>query len=135
MTYWFTPEFIETVPNLSTQVPEECKIADKTLMGRHHSDGEFKNIVFLGYENVSENSTYKTLLMNYMHSHSIFWVDLANGTSLNKAEFLHNKFLMQRYNLIEQAKEANIIGIIMGTLSVKGSAEKGKLILFMHRSR
>jgi len=40
-----------------------------------------------------------------------------------------NKFLMQRYNLIEKAKKAEIIGIIMGTLSVKGqcgSSEEGK---------
>lgn len=34
------------------------------------------------------------------------------------------KFLMQRYNLIEEAKQAEIIGIIMGTLSVKGQNQE-----------
>lgn len=40
----------------------------------------------------------------------------------------HSKFLNQRYNLIEKAKEAKIIGIIMGTFSVKTSAEKSPTI-------
>ena len=59
------------------------------------------------------------MLINHWHSHKIYSLDISLSTSeINETDFKHNKFLMQRYNLIEQVKEAKIIGIIMGTLSV-----------------
>ena len=94
-------------------------------MGREFDGKEYKNIVFLSYGNIAENPAYKTLCVNYIHSHSIYWVDLSVSNKIQKAEFSTtgassmSKFLMQRYNLIEQAREAKIIGIIMGTLSIK----------------
>ena len=77
-------------------------------MGRQYHRGDYKNIVFLGYGDVQENPSYKTLLVNYLHSHKIYWVDLSSSTELHKAEFAHSKFLMQRYNLIEKAKEDSV---------------------------
>ena len=34
---------------------------------------------------------------------------------------LGSRFMMQRYNLVEKAKESKVIGLIMGTLSAKTS--------------
>lgn len=41
----------------------------------------------------------------------------SQDSELAEADFKHNRFLMQRYSLIEQVKAAEIIGIVMGTLS------------------
>ena len=80
--------------------------------------------MFLSKGNIEENATFKTLLINYCHSHKIYSLNLSSSVSeIIETDFKHSKFLMQRYNLMEQAKEAKIIGIIMGTLSVSSTKE------------
>lgn len=67
--FWVTPESFETVPDLSSQrEKQKPELSTSTLMGRDYI--EKPNIIFIGYENVEENPTYKTLLINHMHSHS-----------------------------------------------------------------
>ncbi|CAI2363958.1 unnamed protein product [Moneuplotes crassus] len=122
--YCYVPGNIETIPDLSCQRKEAS--LDHQIMGRLSDGKKYENIVFLANGDVTDNPTYKTLLVNYSNSHQMYWVDLSSDNKVVKAEFNSEgansmgKFLMQRYNLIEQAKEAQIIGIIMGTLSVKG---------------
>jgi hypothetical protein len=75
-----------TIPNLKEQTYSQDKLA--TLMGRSYADKEYKNIVFIGYGNIEECPTFKTLLINYLHSHSIFTVDFSNSLQLQKVEFM-----------------------------------------------
>jgi hypothetical protein len=130
MHYCFVPDYITTIPNFDIQKPST--ISKGTLMGRQHEDTVFKNIVFLGFSDVLKSSTYKTLLINYSHSHSIFSCDISSAPKLEKSDFGQNKFLMQRYNLIEEAKNAEIIGIVMGTLSLSGETKARPDLLLKH---
>jgi diphthamide biosynthesis protein 2 len=103
-------ELAELIPSVTSFESSGCILGRSTPKPIE----EYKTIIYLSAELIDDNPTYKSLQVNYSVSHSLF----NYTTSLSPSPPI-NKFLMCRYALIEKAKQSPIIGIIMGTLSVK----------------
>ena len=102
-------ELIDYIPKIDNPSPSEYSVHGRLIPKNIKS---YKHIIFLS--NLEDSPTYKSLLINYSNSHKISLYSVLDH-SIQDSPRSHNKFLMQRYNLIQKAKESETIGILLGT--------------------
>ncbi|KAF6169706.1 hypothetical protein GIB67_004098 [Kingdonia uniflora] len=66
----------------------------------------------------SDNPAFANVLLTFNKSEIVRYDPIGNGLVKDVAH--QGKILMRRYYLVEKAKDANIIGILVGTLAVAG---------------
>lgn len=108
---------ISTSTQESDTKPEDDSLAH-TFCGRSFSLAadtkiEDYSILYIGGEGIGLTN----ILMHY--NQSVIWTYNPIGDELRRESVNANKSLMKRFFLIEKAKDADIIGIVVGTLAVK----------------
>ncbi|CAG8461635.1 1987_t:CDS:10 [Acaulospora colombiana] len=118
---------ILSLVNLDPFVPRQVgdKICTET-QGRHYSLPEGTSIEdFLIFYIGGESSTLSNLLLTH-NKCKVYSYD--PETRVGRQESLHvNRALMKRYYMVQKAKDADVIGIVVGTLGKSYTFVMGKL--------
>ena len=110
---WETNTSIHKVPDGHTRL-EKCGRTVVIQEGRTLQD---YTVIFIGEESL----TLTNLMYNFQPKDLFSYNPL---TKIGRKESVNvNKLLMKRYFMIEKAKDANIVGILVGTLGVANYSE------------
>ncbi|XP_057314676.1 2-(3-amino-3-carboxypropyl)histidine synthase subunit 2-like [Hydractinia symbiolongicarpus] len=94
---------------------DEVEKKSESILGRSYSlltDLSHYKIVYIGSEGLTLHNLLITFSKNQFYSYNPI------SKSMRRETVNVNKMLMKRYFLIEKAKDAQIVGIVMGTLGV-----------------